>query len=137
MSYLLDTNACVALMKDVAPVRTLYDAERARSKQVFLSSIAIFELWYGVHNSDRKESNAAGLARFLDGFEDVVPFDGEDGNVAGEIRTQLESIGKPIGPYDLLIAAQALRRDLTLVTSNVREFSRVKGLKWVDWAKTH
>ena len=66
----------------------------------------------------------------------IVDFDGEDARVAGEQRAALETAGRPLGPYDLLIAGQALRREWILVTANVSEFSRVKGLKWEDWAKS-
>jgi PIN domain len=52
---------------------------------------------------------------------------------AGDLRATLEAAGTPIGPYDLLIAAQALRTGATLVTANVSEFARVRGLVWQDW----
>ena len=63
----------------------------------------------------------------------VVPFDEEDAAIAGDLRFALESDGTPIGPFDLLIAAQALRMKATLVTGNVGEFSRVQGLAWENW----
>ena len=65
----------------------------------------------------------------------VLPFEDDDSRVAGAVRAALEASGKPIGAYDLLMGAQALRHQLTLVTANVVEFSRVKGLIWQDWAK--
>ena len=65
----------------------------------------------------------------------LLPFDEEDARIAGSVRAALETSGKPIGAYDVLIAGQALKRQLTLVTANVSEFSRVKGLVWQDWAK--
>ena len=58
-----------------------------------------------------------------------------DLRVAGKLRADLETVGKPIGAYDILVAGQALRLGLTLITANIREFSRVRGLKWQDWAK--
>ena len=66
----------------------------------------------------------------------MLPLEDEDAPVAGSVRAFLEATGKPIGAYDLLIASQALERRLTLVTANVSEFSRVKGLVWQDWAKS-
>jgi len=66
----------------------------------------------------------------------MLPLEDEDAPVAGSVRAFLEATGKPIGAYDLLIAGQALQRQLTLVTANVSEFSRVKGLLWQDWAKS-
>jgi tRNA(fMet)-specific endonuclease VapC len=64
-----------------------------------------------------------------------MAFDSEDAEAAGLVRADLETKGRPIGPYDLLIAAQAVRRNLTLVTANHTEFSRIKDLDWVDWTK--
>jgi tRNA(fMet)-specific endonuclease VapC len=64
----------------------------------------------------------------------VLPFESEDARIAGEVRIKLERAGTPIGPYDLLIAAQAIRHGLQLITANVREFSRVEGLRWEDWS---
>jgi len=65
-----------------------------------------------------------------------LAFEEEDAKLAGSVRAAMESAGKPIGAYDLLIAGQALRHKLTLVTANVREFVRIKGLQWEDWAKS-
>ncbi len=64
----------------------------------------------------------------------MLPLDDEDARVAGSIRAAMETKGKPIGAYDTLIAGQALARQLILVTANVSEFARVKGLTWQDWA---
>lgn len=64
-----------------------------------------------------------------------LPFEEEDAQMAGMLRAELETAGRPIGAYDLLIAGQALRHNLTLVTANVREFSRVQNLLWQDWGK--
>jgi tRNA(fMet)-specific endonuclease VapC len=73
---------------------------------------------------------------FLAGPIRLLPFDEEDARAAGMIRAATESLGRPIGAYDLLIAGQALRHEMTLVTANVREFRRVKGLEWQDWARS-
>ena len=97
--------------------------------------VVTFELWYGVAKSARPEINSQRLETFLTGPVIVLPFDDEDARVAGSIRATLEVSGKRIGAYDVLIAGQALARELTLVTANVSEFSRVKGLRWQDWAK--
>ena len=100
-----------------------------------VSSVAAFELWYGVAKSVRAEANGLLVTHSSAGPVSLLAFDPEDAKVAGRIRASLESLGKPIGAYNLLIAGQALRHHLTLVTANVREFSRVKGLDWEDWAK--
>ena len=68
------------------------------------------------------------------GLLNLLPFEEGDGWVAGKLRADLEAVGRPIGAYDILIAAPALRLGLTLITANVREFSRMKGFKWQDWA---
>jgi tRNA(fMet)-specific endonuclease VapC len=70
----------------------------------------------------------------LSGLSAIKAFDEADARVAGQVRADLESAGTPIGMYDLLIAAQALRHDLTLVTANEREFRRIKGLRIENWA---
>ena len=94
----------------------------------------MFELEYGIARSDRGPQSRVPLDVFLaNGFE-FAPFDAADAREAGSIRAALERAGRPIGPYDILIAAQARRRRATLVTSNVREFERVPGLLVEDWA---
>ena len=107
----------------------------AAGGRILVSSIATFELWYGVGKSTKQEFNRKRLETFLAGPILVLPFEDADARVAGSVRAALEAIGKPIGAYGLLMAAQALRHQLTLVTANVSEFSRVKGLAWQDWAK--
>ena len=134
--YLLDTNACIALINGhPATVRARLQKASATGAQIFVSSIAIFELGYGVAKSVRHEFNHKRLETFLSGPVTILPFEDADARAAGAIRATLETSGKPIGAYDVLIAGQAIRHELTLVTANVREFSRVKGLTWQDWAK--
>jgi tRNA(fMet)-specific endonuclease VapC len=136
VNYLLDTNACIALMNGApAAVRTRFErAVRARS-QVCISSVVAFELWYGIAKSVRVEVNTERFQALLSSSILVLQFDNDDARAAGSIQAALEAAGKPIGAYDYLIAGQALARQLTLVTANVSEFSRVKGLSWEDWAK--
>ncbi len=137
MSYLLDTNACIALINNKSPsVRSRLQKAIAADEEVMVSSVVAFELWYGVAKSARMEANSRLVETFFAGPVGMLPFDSEDAKVAGRVRAALEAIGKPIGAYDLLIAAQALRHQWTLITANVREFGRVKGLDWEDWAKS-
>ncbi len=134
--YLLDTNACIALINNTAPlVRTRFEKAVLADAKVHVSAIVAFELWYGVGKSERSESNARTVETFLAGRVTLLPFEFEDAKVADRVRASLEIAGKPIGAYDVLIAAQALRHQFTLVTANVGEFRRVKGLAWEDWAK--
>lgn len=136
MGYLLDTNACIALINGTpSPVRENMRRAIDSGAQLFTSSIVLFELWYGAAKSSRPETNAQRVSVFLSGPVTVLAFDDSDSRTAGSIRSTLEGSGRPIGAYDLLIAGQAMARELVLVTANVKEFSRVKGLKWVQWAK--
>ena len=116
-------------------MRARMDKATAACGQVLVSSTAVFELWYGVGKSPRQEFNRKRLETFLAGPVQVLSFDDADARVAGSVRATLEAVGKPIGAYDLLMAGQALRHQLMLVTANVKEFSRMKGLAWQDWAK--
>ena len=137
MSYLLDTNAVVTLLRNNPPgVRDRLRLVVSRGASVVISSIVLYELWYGVALSERRRENAERLRVFLSGNIAVVPFAEEDAKAAGDLRAALETAGTPIGPYDLLIAAQARRSGTTLVTANVSEFARVDGLVWQDWTAT-
>lgn len=136
MNYLLDTNACIALINGKPPsIRTRLQKALAADATAWVSSVVAFELWYGVAKSARPEANARQVEAFFAGPVNLMPFDSEDSKVAGRIRAALEAAGKPIGAYDSLIAGQSLRHKWTLVTANGREFGRVRGLDWEDWSK--
>ena len=133
--YLLDTNACIALINGTEiNVRRRFKRAVARESVILLSSIVAFELWYGVAKSQRKDSNTQRLETFLGGPLEWALFDEDDARAAGTVRAELETVGRPVGAYDVLLAGQARRRGATLVTSNTKEFARVQGLKWEDWA---
>jgi len=134
--YLLDKNACIALInRKPSAVRTRLDRALAGNGDLFVSAVAAFELWYGVAKSAHQEANGRRVETFLAGPVNVLPFEEEDARSAGKIRASLEAGGKSIGAYDVLIAGQALCRNLTLITANVREFSRIRGLMWEDWGR--
>ena len=134
MNYLLDTNAVVALLRNrPAGVRERYREAEKSGDYLAVSSVVLFELWYGVEKSGRVRENTERLRVLLSGDLDLLDFDDEDAQTAGRVRAALEKIGTPIGAYDLLIAGQALRRGLTVITANTSEFSRVTGLSWEDW----
>ena len=134
MIYFLDTNTVVALLKNRPPdARVRLRRAMRTGASILVSSVVLYELWYGVARSERRKENSERLRIFLSGNINVVPFNGEDARTAGDLRAALEADGTPIGPYDVLIAAQALRSRATLVTANVREFTRVRGLSWQDW----
>ena len=131
--FCLDTNVIVfALNRRRPAVRERFKAEQAAGSAMFVSPLVLFELEYGLANSDRADESRAVLDTFLASF-DSPPFDAADAREAGAIRGALERLGTPIGPYDLLIAAQARRRGAVLVTANRREFERVPGLMVTDW----
>jgi len=131
----LDTNAVIAAINGREPkVRRRLEAAIAAGTAIGIPTIVLFEMRYGVARSARPRANAAILAAFLALDVTPWPFEPEDAEEAGGIRAALESGGTPIGPYDILIAAQARRRGAVLVTANTGEFRRVPGLKIEDWA---
>lgn len=134
MSHLLDTNVCIALINGTSSnIRARLMQETRAGATLVTSSIVIHELWYGVSKSQQVQRNAQALAAFLGRNIAVVDFSAQDAQAAGEIRAELERKGKKIGEYDTLIAGQAYRRNLILVTANSREFRRIKGLIVEDW----
>ncbi len=136
MNYLLDTNACIALINGTpSGVRTRFVKTVDAGAQVLVPTVAAFELWYGAAESALPEANARAVQTFFAGPVRLLAFEEEDARRAGAVRAALEIAGKPIGAYDVLIAGQALCHRLTLVTANAKEFGRVKGLVWEDWAK--
>lgn len=129
MRFLPDTNIIIGWTTGRVP--GIAGRMAAHRRDIGLSAIVFHELAFGAFNSRQVEQN---LQR-LDGLGlPVLPFETDDARVAGRIRAALRRQGTPIGPYDVLIAGQALARDLTLVTANVREFSRVEGLRIEDWS---
>jgi tRNA(fMet)-specific endonuclease VapC len=134
VNYLLDTKVVVALLRNrPAGVRERFREAEKSGDYLAVSSVVLFELWYGVEKSGRVQENTERLRVLLSGNVDLLDFDDEDARTAGRVRAALEKTGTPIGAYDLLIAGQALRRSLTVVTANTSEFSRVIGLSWEDW----
>ncbi len=128
MRFLLDSNAVIALLKGHSG---FLDRLRQHQPRDFgIPAIVAHELFYGAYKGQRTAEN---LAR-VDALQfEVLEFDREDARQAGELRAKLAAAGTPIGPYDVLIAGQALARALILVTHNTREFQRVPGLRTQDW----
>ena len=130
MRYLLDTNAVIAILKSAtSPIAA--QIRRHDPREIVLSSIVTHELYFGAFKSQFPETNLKRLDALR--FE-VLAFDKEDSIAAGKVRAELQVAGTPIGPFDVLIAGQALCRGLTLVTANTREFVRVQGLTVEDWS---
>ena len=133
--FCLDTNIIIYAINRRRPEFAARISEELQAgRTLMVPAIVRFELEYGLAKSQRREANSAILATLLArGFEQPA-FDLDDAAEAGDIRAALEAKGAPIGPYDLLIAAQARRRGAALVTLNRREFERVPGLMVTDWA---
>jgi tRNA(fMet)-specific endonuclease VapC len=136
VKYLLDTNACIALITgEPEAVRIRFRQALTQGATVSVSTIAAFELWYGVAKSGRPTANAERVETFFSGPVDVLQFDDEDAQPAGTMRAMLETRGTPIGAYDVLIAGQALKLGAVLVTDNEREFGRIPRLIIENWTQ--
>lgn len=127
--YLLDANAVISLLNN-RDSRIFRRVRKHRPGEIAVSSIVAHELYYGAFRSRRAAENVSLIDKLQ--FE-VLEFDIEDARQSGKIRAFLSSKGTPIGPYDVLIAGQAIARKLVLVTHNVGEFKRVPELLVEDW----
>ena len=132
--FCLDTNVVIGIINGRAPHLEARLRAAIDVTPVAIPAIVLFELRYGYARSNRRVQMEDLLNEFLAPGITVLPFDEIDAAEAGDIRANLEAQGLPIGPYDVLIAAQARRHAATLVTLNMREFSRVAGLDVTDWA---
>jgi len=131
MKFMLDTNICIYIIKN-KPLKVLKKFKEIEAKSVCISSITSSELWSGVFKSMNFERNAIALEEFLSPLT-ILDYDEKTSKVYGKIRSELEKKGNIIGSMDLLISAHALSEELTLVTNNVKEFKRVKGLSLENW----
>jgi tRNA(fMet)-specific endonuclease VapC len=131
MRYLLDTNICIYLIKK-RPTEVFERFRQHSPKDVAISTITLFELQYGIEKSQYRQRSEDALTKFLLPL-DLIDLDRSSAIEAANIRAQLERNGMPIGPYDLLIAGLARSQDMTLVTSNTREFERIVDLRLENW----
>jgi len=131
MQFLLDTNICIYIIKR-KPQQVIERFQSLNLSDVGISSITVAELEYGAYKSQRLEQNRAALNQFLLPLE-IVPFDERSTQIYGELRATLERQGTVIGGMDLLIASQAIALNLTLVTNNTNEFSRIQNLDLDNW----
>jgi tRNA(fMet)-specific endonuclease VapC len=131
LKYLLDTNACVDYLSGRYPA-VIARLQRSGPADLGLSTVVVAELRYGADRSARPKENHARID-VLTAEIPVIEFDLESAAAYGRLRARLEAKGTPIGPNDMLIAAQAFSRRLVVVTDNVREFRRVRGLKVENW----
>lgn len=130
LRYMLDTNLCIRVLRDrPQSVRERFNTE---ADGLCISTIILTELLYGAEKSDRPALNRTKVEQFAARLE-VLSFGPEAAAHAADIRADLERKGTPIGGYDVLIAGHARSRGLIVVTGNLREFSRVEGLRCEDW----
>jgi tRNA(fMet)-specific endonuclease VapC len=132
MKYLLDTDICIYIIKR-KPQAAIERFTTLAPSDVGISAITVAELEYGASKSQAPDRNRAALQQFLIPLE-IVAFDAQATQVYGQLRSALEQQGQVIGSLDMLIAAQALSLNVTLVTNNTREFSRIPKLQWDNWA---
>ncbi len=131
--YLLDTNICIFAINK-RPANILEIIKKKSKSGIYISSLTVAELEYGVENSKYIEDNRIALLKFLSIFN-VLNFDDMDAAPYGKLKTKLKKTGQIIGPIDMLLAAQAISKELIFVTNNVDEFKRIDGLKIEDWTK--
>jgi tRNA(fMet)-specific endonuclease VapC len=132
MRYMLDTNICIYVIRG-KPAGLLQKLTSYPISDIAVSSVTVAELQFGVQRSNYPQQNQLALNQFLVPLN-ILDFDYDAATAYGEVRAYLEAQGTPIGSLDTLIAAHALSRNLTLVTNNTREFSRVSGLLIEDWS---
>lgn len=125
--YLLDSSVCVPVLRGRTSIRDL-----PIPTETAVSSIVAAELWTGVYKLGENHPQFAYLTDFFEIFV-VLNFSHDAARLYGEIRAELEKKGTSIGPLDLLIAAHARSLGATLITANIGEFKRVKGLKVLAW----
>jgi tRNA(fMet)-specific endonuclease VapC len=131
--FLLDTNICIYIRRRQPP-KVLQRFRELAFGEAALSVVTLGELVYGVRKSPTPEAAWEIFQNFAGSFQ-ILQLPIEAANTYGEIRAALESRGEIIGTNDLWIAAHAKTLDLTLVTNNVREFRRVRGLKIENWTE--
>jgi tRNA(fMet)-specific endonuclease VapC len=130
LKYMLDTNIVIYTIKNKpAGVRKAFETHYG---QMCISSVTYMELVYGAEKSMSVERNLREIEGFVARI-DVLPYDNEAAIHTGQLRAELAKVGTPIGPYDQMIAGHARSKGLTLVTNNMKEFSRVAGLRTDNW----
>lgn len=134
--FMLDTNAVIAVITERVPsVAQRLDVEVGTGATILLSTVVLHELHYGIAKSTKRLQSEALLKGFLELPIKIAAFEMDDAGHAGDIRAHLAKLGTPIGPYDVLIAAQARSRGAVLISANRREFDRVPGLMVADWGE--
>ena len=131
MRYMLDTNICIYVITH-KPETVFQKLQNINPEDVCISSVTYAELVHGVEKSAAVEKNRLALSMLLANME-ILDFDVDAADCYGKIRAALEKKGTPIGPLDMMIAAHAQSLGYTVVTNNVKEFSRVSALQIENW----
>jgi tRNA(fMet)-specific endonuclease VapC len=130
LEYMLDTDICIYVMKNhPAELRRRFNR---LAEQLCISSITLAELYYGAEKSARVPENIAAIDEFTARL-DVLAFSPKASRHYGQIRTELERAGTPVGAHDMLIGAHARAEGLIIVTNNLREFTRMPGVRAENW----
>ena len=132
IGYCFDTDVISATIRPAPPLHLLRRLATVPPAEQFTTSITVAELIYGARRAGR-EALTARVEAVVRGAQTVLPFDTVAARRFGVLKAELESRGEPLAEPDLRIAAIVLSRDLTLVTRNVRHFSRVPGLAVENW----
>ena len=132
LRYMLDTNIVIYTMKNRPP--HVRDRFKTHDGRMCISAVTLGELIYGAERSAWPERNLADIQGFVARL-DVALFDERAAEHFGQVRAELYASGKPIGPYDMMIAGHARSMGLVLVTNNEREFGRVPGLRIENWSR--
>ncbi|AJD42458.1 tRNA(fMet)-specific endonuclease VapC [Rhizobium sp. SEMIA 4085] len=130
LTYMLDTNICIYVMKNY-PLE-LREKFNTLAEQLCISSITLGELYYGAEKSARRIENLIAVERFVVRLE-VLPFADKAAAHYGQVRTELERAGTPCGPHDMQIGGHARSEGLIVVTNNMREFARMPGVRAENW----
>ena len=133
MRYMLDTNICIYSIKH-KPEQVFVRLQEHEPADICISSVTYAELVHGVAKSQAIEKNPLTLALLLSNIE-ILNFDANAAESYGKIRADLEKQGTPIGTLDMMIAGHAKSLNYTVVTNNTKEFNRVPGLKFENWAE--
>ena len=128
--FVLDTNTLIYYFKDEGNVAANFF--QTPPKDIGIPSIVVYEVEVGIGKSNSPQKRTQQLATLLSAVN-ILPFGLEEAKMATQIRVNLEQVGKPIGPYDILIAASAIAQGATLVTHNKQEFERIDHLRVIDW----
>jgi tRNA(fMet)-specific endonuclease VapC len=131
LQYMLDTNICIYVIKN-RPVGLREQFNRL-AEQICISTITLAELYYGAEKSSRGVENLGAVEQFVARLE-TLPFSAAAAAHYGQVRAESERAGQPAGPHDMLIGAHARSAGLIIVTNNLREFERIRGLRVENWA---